>query len=598
MNEDPAIDAEEAEATPASASPDPRDGILQHAANGTLLDAIFNEYGRRWIADDDPLIAALAELHNAGNIDLLALVTPQSIEPYHGPNFFSGQHVYRALIARLQAPAEALMNVVQTLIDAAGQDLMAGLPVEEFAKWCSQDPGRPAELLALVDAKIPNADRFLTIAIKQGVDVDRHHFLDRAFDFLNGNENEARCAINALGQTTIVGDADWERLLHAFAALLETDPEDAARSSLITAVARRLNDAPAEWHGQLTEIGVRALESGGDLALDSAATALAFDGHSLPPELRDVFLDALLGVRAANKGTLRTLGLAMMKMVEHGDASRARRFVERILRREEDRIELEEFDSLCYKLKEVGGQTLEDWVIAWLLDGDRDLCSALDHDLFDAGSDEFIFDVDFTRFGLREADIPYLARKAIATFLLKPSIAASILVSLLRTAPTDATDEVVALLIDPLLMNYGGIAEDYLKPVAANDSDPAQRAVQRALDGQAAYIAGLRSAGNVSELHPSAHERQLEWQRHSDQMSEAMRAARKKSILASLATESIVLYGASAVSWFKDHTDERRRIETPMASIGHSIEIPRVDIVDPIGLQIMRLQFRAERRPE
>ena len=81
-------------------------------------------------------------------------------------------------------------------------------------------------------------------------------------------------------------------------------------------------------------------------------------------------------------------------------------------------------------------------------------------------------------------------------------------------------------------------------------------------------------------------------------MAEAWRAARKKSIFAEIATESLILYGTRTVSWFRDHTDEQRRIETPMGNISHSFEMPRVEIVDPMGLQMMLLHFRGEDRPK
>lgn len=572
--------------------------ILAHAANGSLLDAIFNSYGRRWLDDNDPTIIALADLHNAGDIDLLALVTPRSVKPYQGSVFFNGQHVFRALISRLQAPAEALMQAVKTLIDAAGQDMAAGLPVEEFAKWCGADPGRPAELLELVDRKVPNADRFLTIALKNGVALDRVYFLDRAYGFLeSGSETEQQGAINALGQIELASDGDWDRLLDGFSALLSNDPADIVRAALITAVARRLKGAPVDRQARLTEIGIDAVRPLGDQTLDTAARTIAFYGEHLTEALTDALLEALLAINGENKGTIEILDMALMKLVERGDPMRARTYLERLLRREDDRIEFEQLDSLCYKLREVGVQTLDDWVVAWLLDGDRDLCGALDEALFGVGSDEFLFRIDFARFGLAPADYPYLARKAIGTFFLKPSVMTSFLVSLLRATPETA-DEVAELLIDPILINYAGVAQNYLKPIAQDQSDPACASVQHALDGQEAYLDGLRSVGNVPELHPSERERRLEWQRHADSMAEAYRAARQKSVLASIVTESLILYGTRAVSWFDDRGQaERRRIETPMASISHSFEMPRVDIVDPGGLQMMLLHFRAERRP-
>ncbi|WJY19859.1 hypothetical protein QQS45_06500 [Alteriqipengyuania flavescens] len=569
--------------------------ILAHAANGSLLNAIFHDYGSRSHDDGDPTIAMLGDLHNGGEIDLLNIVTRESIQAFEGQVFWGGQQVYRALISRLQAPAEALLNVVQVLIEAAGQDMAAGMPVEEFSKWCGSEPSRPKELLALVDRKVPHADRFLTIAIKQGVAVDRPYFLDRAYGFLTGgSETERQAAINALGQIPCQSDAEWDRFVAAFSDLVTA--EDTIRAPLITAVARRLKDAPPGRRDQLTELAVAALEQRGDHTLDTAARTLAFDPEHLPDELIDALLEALLAIKGANKGTVEMLDLALMKLVQNGHAERARHYLEHILRREEDRIELEELDSLSYTLRNADGQVLEDWVVAWLLDGDYDLCGAMNDALFGAGSDEFDFGIDFARFVLTDADYPYLARKAIATFFLKQSVMASLIVSLLRSAPAEAADAIVELLVDPILINYSGIADDYLKPISEDDTDPAHTAVQRALAGQEAYLDGLSSIGIVPELHPSERERQLELQRHSDSMSEAWRAARKKSIFAEIATESLILYGIRAVSWFRDHTDEPRRIETPMGSISHSFEMPRVEIVDPMGLQMMLLHFRGEDR--
>ena len=424
-----------------------RADILAHAADGTLLHAIFHDYGRRWLDDGDPTIATLGELHNGGEIDLLGIVTRDSIQAFQGQVFWGGQQVYRALISRLQASAEALLNLVQILIEAAGQDMAAGVPVEEFSKWCGAEPSRPKELLGLIVRKVPHADRFLTIAIKQGVVVDRPYFLDRAYGFLTGaSETETQAAINALGQIPCQNEAEWDRLVAAFSDLARAD--DAIRAPLITAFARRLKDAPSDRRAELTRLAVAALEQHGDHTLDTAARTLAFDPEHLPDELVDALLEALLAIKGENKGTVEMLDLALMKLVQNGHARRARRYLEHVLCREEDRIELEDLDSLSYTLRDIGEQVLDDWVVAWLLDGDYELCSAMNDALFGAGSDEFIFRIDFARFSLADADYPYLARKAIATFFLKQSVMASLLVSLLRSAPAEAADAIVKLLVD------------------------------------------------------------------------------------------------------------------------------------------------------
>jgi hypothetical protein len=572
--------------------------IVGHARAGTLLDAIFNKYGRRWFEDDDPTIVALAEQHNQGAIDLLAIVTSESIEPYKGSTFFNGQHVYRALIRRLKAPAADILTVVQTLIDGAGQDMAAGLPVEEFAKWCSLEPARPAELLALVDANFPNADRFLTIAIKNGVNVDRGLFLDRAYGFLTkGTETQKQAAINALGQVPLFDDADWTRWLDAFAALVAASESDFTCSVILTAIARRLADAPEKYRNALADLGIAIAQTMGDHVLDTIARTTAFDVAHIPDPLLDAMLEALRYVKATNLGTIEMLDLALMKLVEKGENERARLLLGYLIRRSGDPIDAEKFDSFWYKLAEIGGDVMDDWIVTWLLDGDYTLCSALDDNLFSPGSDERALAIDFTRYSLTDPDRSYLARKAIGAFFLKARVMASILVSLLRTAPVEQADQIIDLLVDPILCNYSGVGEGYLKDIAADYADPAQPHAERALARLEAYLDGLKSIGRVPEFHPSERERTIEWQRHADSMSEAHRQARRKSIFASIMSESVLVYGTRSVSWVPDPATEPRRIETPLATISHSFEIPRVDIVDPMGLQLMLMSFRSEERP-
>lgn len=583
---------------PKAAAPPTRAEILQKAAEGSLLDALFDEYGRHWFEPDDPTIALLASLHNEGEIDLLALVSPAALEPHKGHRFFQGQHLYQALITKLDASAEALMWAVETLRVAAGQDAAAGFPIEEFAKWCGGDPKRPAELLALIDAEVPHADRYLIIAIKNGVAVDPTYFTDRAYQFLEtGTEMQRLGAINALGQIDLPTEADWDRLITAFNAALAPDPGDDVRSALLQAVARRVPGASPDRIASLEAVAVRAITPLGEQLLFEAARTLAFSFGDLPSTLVDVLFGALMAVDAGHQGTIDLLDLALVKLVEIGASEKARSFVEIVLGRQEGALKFKQFDSLIHKIFELGGVVLEDWVIAWLRLGIFRLCDQMDKAMFGAGTDEILFAIDFTRFGLREAEYAFLARKTIATFFLKPMVMTSILTSLVRFAPPAAAEEIEALLIEPVLMNYSGVASDFLKPVADDPADAAAPAAGRALHGLETYIEGLRTIGIVKELQPSERERQLEWERHSDAMNEAMRAARKKSIFAQIATESMMLYGNRAVSWI-DHPDEPpRRVETELASIGSSFEMPRVDTVDPLGLQLMLLHFRAEGPP-
>jgi len=576
-----------------------REEILARWTDGTLIDALFDNYGRMWLEEDSPTIELLAGLHNAGEIDLLAILTTESVERHKGYKFFDGQRLYEHLIPKISGTVRDMVRVVETIRLGGGNDMAAGLHIDKFAKWCSDDPRRPSDLLALIDEGFAQADGYLIIAIKTGVIVDRSLFVDRAYGFLeNGPEGQRWNSLSALGQIGMPDGSDWRRLFEAFGAALAVNPDDAFRANLVSAIGTRLKDAPQEWRNSLETLARTALLEGGEHTLHSASRMLAYYPESLSLELKATMLEVLRAVDVRNNGTVDLLDIALSNMVKVGQVQEVRQIVESLIMRDEGAIKLDRMDSTVRAVIGDPNEALSDWVVAWLRDGDYKLCTAMDQTMFDVGRENHPLRIDFSRYGLSAAEYPYLARKIVGNFFLKPLLMSSLLASLLRSAPNAVSSEVEEVLVAPVLQNYAGSTRDYLVPISEDVSDPAAPAVARAIAAQDRYLERLNAPGIVPELHPSERERQLEWERHADSMSDAMRKARKKSIFAQIATESVILYGTRVVSWIKSPGDEPRRIETEMGSISTSVEVPRIDIVDPVGLQLMLFSFRAEARPE
>ncbi len=576
-----------------------RDEILAKWGDGTLVDALFGEYGRIWLDEESPTIGLLADLHNAGEIDLLGVITTEVVERHTGANFFDGQHLYERLIPKITGSVREMVRVVETFRVGGGNDMAAGLHIDKFAKWCGDDPSRPAELLALIDEGCAEANGYLIIAIKNGVAVDRTRFVDRAYSFLeSGTEQQRWDALSALGQIGMSDEADWDRLFEALETALAVNPADTFRAYFLSAIGERLKDAPAERVGALETMAGLALSDGGEHTLHSASRLLAFYPEPLSAALKARMLKALSEVDAGSQGTIGLLDIALSKMVKTGQVVEVRQLAEALVRREEGAVKLGRLASTVRAVVEHPEDALADWVVSWLLNGDHALCTAMDRVMFGAGREEWLLRIDFSRYGLRDAEYPYLARKVVGSFFLKPMLMSSLLSSLLRTAPEGVSAEVEEVFIDPVLQNYAGSTRNLLIPISEDATDPAAPAVARAIAAQDSYLERLRAPGSVPELWPSERERQLEWERHTDSISEAMRKARRNSIFAQIATESVILYGKRAVSWVESAGDEPRRMETAMRSISTSFEMPRVDVVDPVGLQLMLLSFRAEARPE
>ncbi|MCY1542421.1 hypothetical protein D9M68_781670 [compost metagenome] len=113
---------------------------------------------------------------------------------------------------------------------------------------------------------------------------------------------------------------------------------------------------------------------------------------------------------------------------------------------------------------------------------------------------------------------------------------------------------------------------------------------------------------NIRALQPSERERQLEHYRRNEEMQTQMVEVRKSSIMASLASEKILLYGTGMASWVPElpppqgmaegETGPMRRMEQSLATIQHSFQLPRHSVLEPSTLELQILSFLYEKRSQ
>jgi hypothetical protein len=581
----------------ADAKPPTRKALVRDFASGKLIGTLFGKYSRNW-GREAKIVEAIATAHNDHEIDVLSIVTGPALEAVKRHDFFQGQGLYCKLIPKLECDARKVIDTVECLIRAAGNDGAAGLPGNALAEWFEADQARSKEMLELVDSGDSVARGFIPLSVSKAAPEVRAGLLDHLHATARNVDDPARCnAIFGVGQIDPATDIEWVQLL-ATLGVGAVDAEDIVRAAMVAAAARRLR-ADAGMHAAAVEDAIaQAVDTEcGERLLHQCANALWLDGEHCSAELRSTLLNVMLDVNPANGGTIDHLDHALADLVRRGNGSVAADFLMELLPRHQGILKLKHFDSTCHAVHEREPSLLNDWVVNWLLDGRFELCRHLSGALFESQMNERVLHIDFARYGLKERDYPYLARKAIGYLFLQPLTVASIIVSLVRSAPKATRQEIEELLFDPMLLNYGGFAKELLVPISTDKSDQARGAARKALARIKDYLAALNAARAISELRPSERQRQIEWQRNSDAMAEAHRHAEKKSVFADIFTKVVVLYGNRSISYIRHPNLEARRMETKMQSHGVSIEMPRIEVVDPVGLQKMLLSFRAETRP-
>jgi len=204
-----------------------------------------------------------------------------------------------------------------------------------------------------------------------------------------------------------------------------------------------------------------------------------------------------------------------------------------------------------------------------------------------------VFNTTVQPLGLSVVQQILLCRKAIGYLFFKPVICCSIITSILRAKNQDVEGPVVDLLIDPVLLSYGGEAKDYLKSIPPTDA--AYDAIRKALAKDEAFYAGLEASGEIKELHPSEYQRDVVRQRIYDDMRAVHKLAESKSVFLNTVQRSTILYGKRSLNYVQDVDGTQRALEMDLKSFGTSFEVPRREILDPVGLDYILRVFRVEK---
>jgi hypothetical protein len=143
-------------------------------------------------------------------------------------------------------------------------------------------------------------------------------------------------------------------------------------------------------------------------------------------------------------------------------------------------------------------------------------------------------------------------------------------------------------------VNYGGKVRDYLKTI--KNGDTAYIPVRAALKTADLFIKGLEIDPQIKELRPSEYQHSVERRHAHDFMRKVQKDAEKQSVLLSLVHRSVLLYGRRSITYVQGPDNKRRPVSMDMHSISHSFELPRSEIIDPVGLSVMTLTFRSMKR--
>lgn len=558
----------------------------QLRTQGLVRTATLNEYWRAR-ETDSALLEMLSRLLKAADAPSINLDIEDALAELEGTRFFSVQHFLCELIPLLDVDQLEILKFASRLVDAGGTDMAAGAPSIALGEWTKRAPNRPQGIYETARSGEEHALRHLSTVLRVNVDVQE------SLIFVRTGEHEAKLsAIRALGAMEL-GDQYEEALLTILQAMHNDDEAITLRclEAGYRAADRRKTPAPADFDKALDHY----LFTHKPAAIHLAANLLWMHLEGLSENAVESCLNSITHVDPKNAGTISHIDHAAYQLVTNGHSGRVARLLSNLIERSEGRITLDSFDSTFHALERDGPDTLGHTVLCWLLDGGRHIHSSVASRISSIGKDSAPFSIAASSLPESPSDQIFICRKSIGWFYIDPLAAITIPLAVLKDGSREVANEVLSLIYDPLLLSYDSAIVKHLEAYIA-DGHPNSAGLIEILAKKDSLKSGMDGIEQLVEMQPSERQRETEriyWQDEAERGSEQ---ASRKSILDELFTKQYLLYGNSSLTpvYAADGTNKLTRTE--MTSFSISSELPALNIVDPIGIDYMLIQFRLEER--
>jgi hypothetical protein len=168
----------------------------------------------------------------------------------------------------------------------------------------------------------------------------------------------------------------------------------------------------------------------------------------------------------------------------------------------------------------------------------------------------------------------------------------SLVFSLLRSnkANKEVKDFISEIFRDRISYNYPGLTKEFLE-IKVEDGNEVQKKMAGDL---LTYLENKnesrRSLSYLNELQVSGEKRRKALKIRGKYYNKIYEESRKKSIFANVVTNISLKYGNKSI------TEWDQVIQPPSAlgKLSTSVELPRGELIDPIGEQMLRIQFQQE----
>ncbi len=567
------------------------DTLLAASVSGTLLETLSKtEY-----EEVESVAIAVSELHNCDKINLLSAYESPQFDTSN-QSFFVLRNVFCKAFPLLECSAGVAISTCENLANKLGSG--GDALYDCLTEWFRKKPERTTDGFSLFHKDITANSRLVRPLLLAESSHDAKRSTQEAISLLSQDNVPIRLdAIFALGRIVPIDDDSLVTCaVNQLEKVIESPRTDSDIAFTVETALMMLQRTEGRILQEIELLLVKACTSPDPVTLSSLAYGLLRHREYYSEAMVDMTFSALGKTRKQDQETVDLIDSILYQWDLDEDRVRVLQLLVCLLSYSDDAVELDSLDSFKHKLCREPGNLLGWYVISLLLTGDFGLCSAA-ADLLPYNESRDGLDIDLNEYSLTSPWVLYLSRKVLGYCILKKESTAALLLSCLRAVSDPERETLESLIREYFLMNYL-TAIDWFEEAISTD-DPAELSIQRLSQEFNSFVNEIEQTGTCNAFRPNEKERQLQGYRLADRYRVIQKMAESKSILSSLVHKSVMLYGSAAISYvYPSDQGEPSRQEISLNTFEHATEIPRKDILDPVGFHYMIYKFRTEPQPK
>lgn len=571
-----------------------REAIRKAYKTGTLIDRVVETPCDQLATASE----ALSELHNKGEVNFLRACGSPVLKAFSRSSFSRFRRVFCQTLPKINCSAANAADTCERVSSHLPTNVAAGFIYDAFADWLHDSRTRIDDGLALVRSGTCTGGDIVRCVLLADAELDATKATAHALDLSKHADYSVRLsAVETLGR--VVPRNDHGLILKVLKHIIHivsddvSDEETAGAVDSALRIHRRTGSDPGnQIHSILTKAGAKSTPV--------LRRTLAFSLPQQPGDsLNEIVTSMLSALEQTTNDETDTVDM-LDSVLFHWDPYTHRyelfKFLRTLLTHEDHPVDINQFGSFQHKLGQEPGNVRGWYVVSLLLTGNHRLCVAATQVLKNTETGNAL-DIDLRSFSLTGPWILFLSRKTLGYCTSAKESAAALLLACLRTIPEEDRTKLEDLVFDHFLMNYWSAISLFEAEVVPGD--PCETSVSRLASRLSDYLADLRRPGICAEFAPSARERQIQRENEQDMFRAAVEEAEEDSIVHTVARKSTLLYGTASVTHL--HTTAGRppvRQKVKLSTFEHTVEIPRLRVLDPIGLEYRLRILQAEEPPE